>query len=317
MKTKQRNGMIVMMIGVVLAGLLFFLLAEGEHALSRAVFAEGPPPELCGGSDAPLQQPMFAEPTVEQKTGPNGSDLIVQNGVYVNRQGEMFGLVVKGLRPRPVVDYTRAMLVCFDQIFTGKVTRTGDQPKARPTPTPAAARFVGTASDLFIQFYRLGFVDPRQADEVAKILVSQPFEEWGALLKEIGALPEQARPEQFRQDYVVDFVIDPPVGRNVRHQYIEKRLSRADVTVEVNSGSVSGGLCWKTTPAPLQTRVVSVTGTRIASLTRSVPTPTTVLFDVGVRGLGSSNKYRLSGRWSALFDAAAPTPVPGAPQCNP
>ena len=157
--------------------------------------------------------PLFAPATVENKKGPNGSDLVTQNGVYVNAQGEIFGLVVKGPRQDPVLEYTKSLLVCLDQIYTGEVTKSGDPAKARPTPTPGATIVDRARSDMFVQFFLLGFVAPEQADKVAETLVSQPFSEWGASLKKFGALPEQARPKEYAQDNVVNFIFDPTVNR--------------------------------------------------------------------------------------------------------
>ncbi len=316
MKAKRRTGMVVMLFAIVALGLLLLLGADAQ----RTVSAQEPLPELCGDKDAPLAKPLFAPPTVERKSGPNGSDLIVQNGVYVNEQGEIFGLVVKGPNQNPVLEYTRSLLVCFDQIYTGEVTKSGDPAKVRPTPTPGAAIVDRARSDVFVQFFLLGFVAPEQADKVAETLVSQPFSEWGASLKEFGALPEQARPKEYVQDNVVNFIFDPTVNGNITHQYNEKGLLKAVVTVEISRNSVTGGLCWKGTPVPLQKRVVSVDATRIASMTKSTTPPATALFDVGVRGMGpttQANQYRLSGHFSAASTPTYRHPSLVRAVCNP
>ncbi|MBA3533227.1 MAG: hypothetical protein H0T73_15005 [Ardenticatenales bacterium] len=268
--------------------------------------------ELCGPNAPAEERPTFTElrsVQVEQAGGIR--ELWIQRALFANRQGELFRLDVIGSHPERVTRYTGELRLCLDQLFTGEIAVPQEVPPAPAHPS-VPQTFGENPEDLIIEIYLVGFVNARSdAQTMIERLLARPVEEWPVLFRQLKLTPGQACPEQSRESYMVDFVIDPSVSGGGTHRYAEKfgvKAIAATVSVAEGSGSVRGTVCRNS--STVRTGMVSKGGIQSADLSHSSSVPMT--YDLGVTG-NSSGTYRVSGRaWVEGWNASYLNPyVPG------
>jgi hypothetical protein len=272
------------------------------------------PPDLCPPDGEPVGQPTFAEPAPEPYDGDQVKEVWVQPGLFANEQGELFRIDVIGATPEAVKLYTEQVKICLDQMFTGDVTGGETQPGF----DQPSKEFGVNPEDLSIEVYLLGFFEPAMRDQVFETLLSVPAQQWKDVLVEMKWTPDLARPEEFTQDYVVDFVIDPTANNRCTHHYPERSATRAWVNISVagGGGSVTSRLCRN--GGSVDTATVTQGG--LASDTMSHDNGgTRATYDLGVKG-NPNGTYRVSGRWGWASWSAAyldPAPAGSLQNCSP
>lgn len=272
------------------------------------------PADLCPPEKEPVGQPVFAAPTqIETQQPP---EVWVQHGLFVNEQGELFRIAVYGLAPQPVLDYAAKVRICLDQIFMGETTQV-EPGQEGPAPEPSS--FGENPEDLIVEVYLLGFADLKttDAESIYMALFAVPVEGWMSQLKEMQMSPDLSRPEEFTQDYVIDFVIDPTANNGARHNYREKSVIKAwaNVSVAGGGGSVLGKLCRNSNGA--DTTAVTKGGIESDTLSHNNGV-NAAIYDLGTRG-NANGTYRVSGRWgwpgwsAAYTDPAPPDRLENCP----
>jgi hypothetical protein len=267
------------------------------------------PPELCPPDMEATEQPTFGPP---QKEG----EVVVQRGVFANQQGEMFSLVVAGADEASVVEYTSQVRVCLDVVFT-------PEPAVAEAPVEASGQG-GQGLDaglLMIEIWPMSLVlggRAERAQDITRALVEMPVDQWeGHLLENEFVIKTADR------EYMVDFVIDPSICNGCLHQYGErsnKRKAWAKVCVSGGGGSVIEGLCLGGNTVPNSSCTVAKGGTETCVVSHDSGAGNTTTYDLGVRGLAGSNRYRVSGRWNWPGWSAgyyAPAPTGSDFNCNP
>jgi len=279
---------------------------------------EKTPSDLCPPDKEPVGRPVFDAPAPEPYEGEQVKEVWVQHGLFANEQGELFRMDVIGVTPEAIKLYTEKVRVCLDQIFTGEVT--GGEP-SKPGFDQPSKEFGVNPEDLSIEVYLLGFFNPQEisGEEVIKEVFDVPAQRWADMLKEMKLTPEQARPEEFRQDYVVDFVIDPTANNGSTHHYPERSAMKACANVSVASGggSVRAKLCRNS--GSVDTTTVTKGGALESDELSNDNLGTRATYDLGVKG-NASGTYRVSGRWGWAGWSAAyldPAPVGSLQNCNP
>lgn len=273
------------------------------------------PSDLCPPDGEPVGQPTFAEPAPEPYDGEQVKEVWVQPGLFANEQGELFRIDVIGVTPEAVKLYAEQVRVCLDQMFTGDVTG------GEPTPgfDQPSKEFGVNPEDLSVEVYLLGFFEPTiPREEVFKTLLSVPAQQWKDVLIEMKWTPDLSRPEESKQDYVVDFVIDPTANNSCTHHYPERSATKAWVSISVagGGGSANSRLCRN--GGSVDTATVTRGG--LASDTMSHDNGgVRATYDLGVKG-NPNGTYRVSGRWGWAGWTAAyldPAPAGSLQTCNP
>jgi len=271
------------------------------------------PAQLCPPVDADTRQPTFGDPRQE-------GELWLQRGLIANDQAELFSMVVAGLDPATVGEYTSQVKVCFDMIPGDGAA--GESAASPPVEEVPAGDELGP-EDLFIAVYLVASTPPKEAPDpfaVAQNAIQElspmPVTEWASWLKSNGWTAENAE-----QGYVLDFVVDPTIGSVCCHQYIESWGNRGWVMISVagGGGSVTAGLCKNRNTTPVSKYTVTKRATPEATVISNYNGATTI-YDFGVRGRQSSNTYRVSGRWGyAGWNVGYATPQPPGSRlnCNP
>ena len=129
----------------------------------------------------------------------------------------------------------------------------------------------------------------------------------------IGATPGQARPEIIPNSYVLDAVIDPPLGSG-KHQYKERSATRVYTEVYTTGGQIKAGLC-RSSYNPVKSVSPAAGASAILSDSKSVK----YLYDLAVKGFTSSNRYALDASWwipGWEVGAFGPAPTGSQKDCN-
>lgn len=191
------------------------------------------PPELCPPDKESVGQLKFDTPA--QKLY-EGKQAWVQHGLFANEQGELFRMNAISIDADTVNKYTYDVKVCLDKILTSEVT--AGKP-SEPGSGLLPEEFGVNPNDLIIEVYLVGMFDPQKisGDDVIYLLLKYSAQEWGGILKEMGLTPEQAGPEELKQDYVVDFVIDPNIENGSTHFYPQRSAMKAYAVVSVADGA--------------------------------------------------------------------------------
>lgn len=273
------------------------------------------PADLCSRDKEPIGQPIFDAAVSEPYEGEQVTEVWVQHGLFANDQGELFRMDVIGFTKAAVESYTQGVKVCLDQIFTGEVTTVEPGEPALDQPSK---EFGMNPEDISVEVYLVGFFDPAKlsGDEVIKKILELPAQQWADKLKEMELLPDQARPKEFEQDYVIDFMIDPTANNSGTHHYPERSGTKAWVNVSVagGGGSVKGKLCRN--GVSVDTTTVTKGGALESDTLSHNNWGIRATYDLGIKG-NSNGTYRLSGRlgwsgWSVSYLSDAPV---GSLQC--
>lgn len=253
--------------------------------------------DLCAEDAAAEAIPAFGEPE-RSEVG------VVRHSVVSNSQGELFRVDVTGVDDGPVVAYLEQVMLCLDVILTGAGAAKGEPGVTEEEAAPSDVAFAG--EDLIIEITLLGFVDPN-ADlaAVAKDIGSQPLDVWPAQMEKNNVSSSLA-PDDVGKDYLIDAVIDPPLGKTTHH-YRELYVKAVQATISVDRGQVTGALC-RGSSYPFATATINTGG----SARMSGQTTLAYLYDLGVKGLTSDNRYKVAKSWwvpgwVADFGSSAPT----------
>ena len=253
--------------------------------------------DLCPDDAVAQAPPAFGEPD-------RSENRVVRHSVVSNSQGELFRVDVTGVDDGPVVAYLEKAMFCLDVILTEAGGVEGEPGVTEEEAEPPDAAFAG--EDLIIEITLLGFVDPN-ADPaaVAKDIGSQPLDGWPAQMERNNVSTSFA-PDAVGKDYLIDAVIDPPLGK-ATHHYRELYVKAVQATIYVDRGQVTGALC-RGSSYPFATATVNTNG----SARLSGQTTLAYLYDLGVKGLTSDNRYKVAKSWwvpgwAADFGSSAPT----------
>jgi hypothetical protein len=245
--------------------------------------------------------------------------VLVQHGLFANEQGELFRIDITGVTQEAVQLYAEKVRVCLDYIFTEEVASSEAYSAEKSIGQPSVP-FGANSEDVSIEIYLLGFFDPQKvpADEIIKPLLEAPVEKWLPILKEQGLTPDQARPGESKQIYVIDFTIDPAVKNAGTHHYPERSATKVwvDVSVKYGNGSVKAALCRN---SALLASVAVTKGGAQESGSMSDQRNQSSTYDLGVKG-NANGSYRVSGRWGWGGWSAAyldPAPAGSLANCNP
>jgi hypothetical protein len=266
-----------------------------------------PAPDLCPEDAEARESPVFGEP-VDSEGG------LVRHSLVANDQGELFRIDVTGPDDTFVVAYLKDAKFCLDLQFMGAGEAEGKP--GEPAPEEPPGEPLGR-EDLIIEADIVGFVDPDAVDPRAIVaeIGSRPVETWGELLAGFKATPDVARPDDVRKEYMIDAVIDPLVGRGT-HQYRERSLTRIYTKISVIGGNVQGGLCRNST-TPFRSVGVGASGSKSMSHSQY---PQSYPYDLGVRGVDASNRYRVAASWTVPgwnADYWSPPPSGSTRNCSP
>jgi hypothetical protein len=243
--------------------------------------------ENCPPDAAPADTVAFGEP-VGAELGDLGG--VVRHGIVANREGELFRIDVFGRDDEFVRNYFLDLHLCLDAVFTAEAA---EEPQEGPDAGDVRPDGDFGEEDLVIQLALLGFVDPAgDPGAIAKEIAPIQIDDWARTLERLEATPEAARPDLIANDYVVDAVIDPGMGLNVTHHYREIWSTRVFTRVTVSGGQVRAGLC-RNSWSPLRAVTQSAGTAGDLSDTQA----SWFLYDLGVKGLTSSNRYMLTASW--------------------
>lgn len=110
---------------------------------------------------------------------------------------------------------------------------------------------------------------------------------------------------EYREDFVVDFIIDPSINSGGFHNYPAqcKQSATVNMTVAGGAGGVTGYLYRNYYPVSI--RSVRKGGAETTTLSHS-SAPQFSTYDLGVWGNQNGSKYRVSGRWWYSYGAWQP-----------
>jgi hypothetical protein len=283
--------------------------------------AKACPPELPAPEEpeAAVVSPVFHEPTKftvpEGVVVAQGLDPVVSSGSYVNDQGEIFQIDVIGARDA-VNEYVNGVegpgghpgvQVCLDHQFQADDRIPGEDGRSEPEGAPPTEPFGTYKDDLVVAFGLIGVArDAADAERLGALLKNSSPGDWQGILKELGADPGTI--DRDDDDNVVDFIFDPWIAKDARHNYLPLKATSIWFRVVVASGAkVRAGAC----------RTVSYTfdqfylGSPDPSYDVASDAQSTQSWYAGaVRGR-TAGQYAVSGRsgysgWSAKLDDPAP-----------
>jgi hypothetical protein len=312
-------SMIVAVIGCAVPGSSAGPGTDGATAGSAAPSASAADPpvgwdragepqgfDLCAEDAAAEALPAFGEPD-------KSDDGVVRHSVVSNSQGELFRVDVTGVDDGPVVAYLEKAMLCLDVIFTDAGDVEGEPGVTEEEAEPPDAAFAG--EDLIIEITILGFVDANAADPaaVAKDIGSQPLDVWPAR-RERNNVRSSVAPDDIGKDYLIDAVIDPPLGKTTHH-YRELYVKAVQATISVDRGQVTAALC-RGSSYPFATATVNTNG----SARMSGQTTLAYLYDLAVKGLTSDNRYKVAKSWwipGWVADFGSSAPIGSTRNCYP
>ncbi len=317
-------------LGLISISILLFMTAIVPPQVERSVnqsswdqLARLHPPELCPPDVEPEERPIFGAIENVRIEGRQVVQGVAQTGLVSNKEGELFVMEVTGMRAEAVRKYANEVRVCLDYLSTPELPKLNKDEQQTKVPSKKGQvgirAFGSNSADLIIEVYLLGFGEPEKNQDLIKLLLSTPVQEWESVLKEFEVHPQLRRGQEIERGYVIDMVIDPSIARSARHQYQEKQGTRAkaDISVDAGSGSVTAGIC-RNGGVPVSSTTVSTAGTVSATISHNAGVNST--YDLGVKGVNTSNRYRVSSRigwvgWNAGLFASAP--AGSAANCNP
>jgi hypothetical protein len=152
---------------------------------------------------------------------------------------------------------------------------------------------------------------PAEPPSTIEDIVSQvPASDWLEALQQsypdLSLASAQEWVREYQEDFVVDFIIDPPINSGECHDYPStcKQSTTATISVGGGAGGVSGYLYRNY--AIVLVESVSKGGDESATLSDS-SAPEFSTYDLGVWGDQNGSRYRVSGRWWYSYGAYAPS----------
>lgn len=268
------------------------------------------PAQLCRPDDE--NAPLFGPTWGYQQTLEDGSTALP--GILANPDGEVFGILVYGSKQESVEEFAYNLRICLDFMQADFM----DEP-APPEEMGSEPEEVSEPEEgILVEIYLAGYIPEARSnntEEITRAFAERSFQEWEAVAQALEVAPDMHIDNVYERPFYIDFVIDPWIPAGAVHQFVERRGTKAWVTVTVNAGSVKTALC-------KNAKRVSWMTVNCCGILRSMANNNAGVmadYDLGVKG-NPTGRYRVSGRWGwtgwSLGYFNAP-PVGSKVNCNP